>query len=191
MDWRRVFLYHPWKQTTIFVGLMKGATWRMRGRSRGWPIVHAGAMGRCRSGRIQLGHFTRLATGVRVESVGERPDAPARISIGDYTRVGEGTRIYARRSVTIGSGCAISWNCTITDVGMPDVGADAAADERAAPIVIEDHVWIGCNVQILNGVTIGAGAVIAAGSVVTSDVPPGTLMMGNPARAVREVALWK
>lgn len=186
-----MFLYHPWKQTAIFVGLMKGATWRLRGRSRGWPIVHAGATGRCRAGRIRLGHFTRLATGVRVEAVGEGTAAPASVSIGDYTRVGEGTRIYAQRSVTIGAGCAISWNCTIADVGMPVAESDDAPGVLAAPIVIEDHVWIGCNVQILNGITIGSGAVIAAGSVVTSDVPAGMLAMGNPARAVRKVAQWR
>jgi carbonic anhydrase/acetyltransferase-like protein (isoleucine patch superfamily) len=192
MNWRRVFVYHPRKQTKIFLGLIRGAAWRLRGRSHGWPIVQWGVVSRCRFGRIRLGHFTRLATGVCLEAIGESLEEPARITIGDFTRVGEGTRIHARRGVTIGSHCAISWNCTIADLGMPEVEANAESkDLPASPIVIEDHVWIGCNVRVLGGVTIGTGAVVSAGSVVTSDVPPATLVAGNPARPIRVVGRWK
>ena len=53
------------------------------------------------------------------------------------------------------------------------------------PVVIEDEAWIGAQVTILAGVRIGRGAVIGAGSVVTSDVPPATIVAGNPARVVR------
>jgi acetyltransferase-like isoleucine patch superfamily enzyme len=54
-----------------------------------------------------------------------------------------------------------------------------------APIIIEDHVWISFNVIVFKGVTIGKGAIIAAGSVVTKDVAPFTLMAGNPAKPVK------
>jgi acetyltransferase-like isoleucine patch superfamily enzyme len=57
----------------------------------------------------------------------------------------------------------------------------------SAPIEIGDHVWIGARAMVLKGVTIGDGAVVAAASVVTKDVAPGTLVAGSPARYVRDV----
>jgi maltose O-acetyltransferase len=55
----------------------------------------------------------------------------------------------------------------------------------AAPITIEDYVWIGMNATILGGVSIGKGAVVAAGALVWKDVPPFTVVAGTPARAIR------
>jgi acetyltransferase-like isoleucine patch superfamily enzyme len=57
-----------------------------------------------------------------------------------------------------------------------------------SPVVIEDKVWIGFNVIILKGVRVGEGAVVAAGSVVTKDVPPYCVVAGNPAHVVKELA---
>ncbi|MGZ6099020.1 MAG: DapH/DapD/GlmU-related protein, partial [Myxococcaceae bacterium] len=62
-----------------------------------------------------------------------------------------------------------------------------AGPSRSAPIVIGDGAWIAARVTILPGVTIGAGAIIGAGSVVTRDVSPHTLAVGNPARVVRRL----
>ena len=58
---------------------------------------------------------------------------------------------------------------------------------EASPVVIQDKCWIGFNVIILKGVTIGEGAVVAAGSVVTKDVAPYTLVAGNPARFIKDL----
>ena len=58
-------------------------------------------------------------------------------------------------------------------------------DIGGAPIVIEDNVWIGANVAIMPGVTIGKHSVVAAGSVVTTDVPPDSVVAGVPAKVVR------
>lgn len=60
----------------------------------------------------------------------------------------------------------------------------------SAPIVIGDHVWIGMNVIVLKGVTIGEGAVVAAGSVVTKDVPPYSLVAGVPANVIKIDIKW-
>ena len=61
---------------------------------------------------------------------------------------------------------------------------------KSKPIVIEDNVWIGVNVLILKGVTIGHGSVIAAGSIVTRDIPCNCLAAGIPAKVIREKISW-
>lgn len=57
--------------------------------------------------------------------------------------------------------------------------------ENDQDVIIEDGVWIGCNVTILKGVTIGRGAVVGAGSLVTKDVPPYAIAVGNPAKVIK------
>jgi len=58
----------------------------------------------------------------------------------------------------------------------------APTDDEVRPVVIEDNVWIGTSAIIMPGVTIGQGSIVAAGAVVTMDVPPNTMFAGNPAR---------
>jgi maltose O-acetyltransferase len=60
-------------------------------------------------------------------------------------------------------------------------------DIKSKPVVIESDVWIGFNSTILKGVTIGTGAIVAACSLVTKDVPPKTIVAGNPARLIRDI----
>ncbi len=62
--------------------------------------------------------------------------------------------------------------------------------EEIKPVKIGDNVWIGCNSIILKGITIGNGAVVAAGSIVTKDVPPKVLVGGNPAKVIKEDIYW-
>ncbi len=63
-------------------------------------------------------------------------------------------------------------------------------EERTAPVSIGNDVWIGCRSIVLKGVSIGDGAIVAAGSVVTKDVPAYTLVAGNPAQIKKKVAGW-
>ncbi|HYN69036.1 MAG TPA: acyltransferase [Candidatus Eisenbacteria bacterium] len=91
-------------------------------------------------------------------------------------------------SVTIGRDVAISSGVTIRDSDNHAIDGKAG---RAAPIEIGDHVWIGLNAIILKGVKIGDGAIVAAGAVVTGDVPAGTLVGGVPARVIREGVTWE
>jgi acetyltransferase-like isoleucine patch superfamily enzyme len=90
-------------------------------------------------------------------------------------------------SVSIGHSVAIGENVSIRDSDN-HLLADRQADSAA--IDIGDRVWIGMNATILKGVRIGAGAVVAAGAVVTRDVPAATLVAGVPARALRRVE-WR
>lgn len=89
-------------------------------------------------------------------------------------------------SITIGDGCAIShdFTCLDSNAHMLD------GSRGTAPVRIGNHVWIGTRVTVLPGVAIGDGAVVAAGSVVTKDVPAGSLVAGSPARVIKEHVEW-
>lgn len=89
--------------------------------------------------------------------------------------------------VTIGDYVMIGPNVTLCTAGHPlDAETRYTYEEFAKPIHIADKVWIGANVIVLPGVNIGTGAVVGAGSVVTKDVPEHTVVVGNPARVVKE-----
>ena len=108
------------------------------------------------------------------------------ISIGDDFVGNFGLTILDEAPVTIGNHVYIGPN-----VGIYTVHHALLADQRnegimqSLPVEIHDNVWIGGNVVILRGVTIGEGAVIGAGSVVTHDIPPRVIAAGNPCRVLR------
>ena len=101
------------------------------------------------------------------------------------------------KPVTIGKGCFIQQCCTffgrggITIGNLITINHDPDPENRNAtygrPIIIEDKVWIGINSTVLPGVRIGYGAIIGGGSVVTKDVPPMTVVAGNPARFIKKI----
>jgi acetyltransferase-like isoleucine patch superfamily enzyme len=125
----------------------------------------------------------------------------ASLSLGDRTFVGKSMMAIASR-VEIGNDVLIAWGCTIVDhdshalcfsgrkndVSNWYLGLKDWSRVEIEPVTIRDKVWIGLNVVILKGVTIGEGAVVAAASVVTKDVEPWTIVAGNPARVVRELS---
>ncbi|MDO4540261.1 MAG: acyltransferase [Syntrophomonadaceae bacterium] len=114
-----------------------------------------------------------------------------KIYIGDDTYLGDGCNLLAVDELRIGKGCAISWHVLFMDTSSHPVGMEGEeAVLKVAPIVIEDHVWIGCRAVILKGVTVGEGAIVANNAVVTRDVPPRSLVGGNPARVIRENVTW-
>jgi acetyltransferase-like isoleucine patch superfamily enzyme len=171
----------------------------IRGWLRGWQFEEHGflILGRgvriCkRNGRLLAGRVVRLRPGCRIAVVG-KGETPAVLSIGDLTEIGDRTIINASLQVQIGARCAISWDCDISDSDFHHIQMEAGVPSPpvSAPVIIEDEVWIGTRCLILKGVTIGRGSVIGAGSVVRRDVPPYSLMMGNPARRVAHIAGWK
>lgn len=92
-------------------------------------------------------------------------------------------------NIELGDGVAISDNVEIQDSDNHFI--DGKSDKMSAPIKIEDNVWIGKNAIILKGVTIGKGAIVGAGSVVTKDVPPSTIVAGNPAKVIKQIKNWQ
>jgi acetyltransferase-like isoleucine patch superfamily enzyme len=116
----------------------------------------------------------------------------ATIVIRNGTVINEGTGIVAFRRVEIGEHCRIAANVTIMDNDLHKhaKGADKPVME-CKEVIIKDHVWIGINAMILKGVTIGEGAIVAAGSMVTEDVKERTLVAGVPARVIQEDVVWE
>jgi maltose O-acetyltransferase len=110
----------------------------------------------------------------------------ARVVIGDQSFINYGTSISAHQEVTIGRRCKIGHYVFIMDSNQHDL-LDRTKVPPASPIVIEDEVWIGAHSIILPGVRIGKNSVVAAGSVVTRDVPPDCLVAGNPATFKRKL----
>ena len=110
--------------------------------------------------------------------------AGGRLEIGDRTFVNYGSSIAATGSVCIGRDCLLGMYTIILDNDFHEL--DARTHRPAPrPVVLEDNVWLGHRVLVLPGVTIGHDAVVGAGSVVTADIPPRSLAVGNPARVVR------
>jgi maltose O-acetyltransferase len=108
----------------------------------------------------------------------------ARISIGDHTFINYGSSISAYKEVRIGRHCLLGHHTLIVDRNEHGVEHREVVP-LPAQVIIEDHVWIGSRVVILPGVFVGHHSVIGAGSVVTKDIPPTCLAVGNPARVVR------
>ncbi len=116
----------------------------------------------------------------------------SQINIGNNSGL-SGTSICSAKSITIGKNCLIGANVTITDY---DFHAISPVNRRyntnkndigCAPVVIEDNVWLGMNVIVLKGVTIGRNSIIAAGSVVTKSISRNSIAGGNPARIIRPI----
>jgi acetyltransferase-like isoleucine patch superfamily enzyme len=115
-----------------------------------------------------------------------------------------GLKLYTKGQITIGDHSVIDRDCTLDGRGVIKIGSnvnlapevmiltayhDPDSDNFAGiekAVVIEDYVWIATRAMVLPGVTIGRGAIVAAGSVVTKDVPPQTIVGGNPARIIRQ-----
>ncbi len=157
----------------------------------------AGIIGQSSKDQVVLGKNVRLSGWLTILDKGK-------ITIGDYTLIGNKAVIQAWERVNIGSYTMISPDVWIQDnnshsiyaqdrlidmLGSRDfneVGIDTT-NAIHKPIHIGDHVWIGRRAMIFKGVTIGDRAIVAAGAVVTHDVPADTVVAGNPARVVKTI----
>jgi acetyltransferase-like isoleucine patch superfamily enzyme len=151
-------------------------------------------------GAVKLGDYVSCYAGCSF-SLGQK----GRATVGDFTLM-NGALVMAEELIEIGSYCLISWNVGIADSDFHPIDpaqrridAHALAPYykdrpprppiRTAPVRIADNVWIGMNAVILKGVTIGENSVVAAGSVVSKNVAPNTVVAGNPAVVVKELAI--
>jgi acetyltransferase-like isoleucine patch superfamily enzyme len=142
----------------------------------------------------------KVTLGARVHLDGDQvwmatgSGTPRTLEIGDDVGIGFGTELIVGDTIRIGSHVMISTRvCLIGYDGHPtDPYARARGEppgpEGSAPITIKDHAWIGSRSIIMKGVTIGRGAIVAMGSVVKMSVPDLSIVSGNPARVVWQVA---
>ena len=143
---------------------------------------------------ISIGLNARIAGELLVFAHG------GRIEIGDDCFVGEGSRIWSAHSITIGSRVLISHAVNVHDTNSHSISAasrhahmtairstghpETLSDVADSPVVVEDDVWIGFNAVVLKGVRIGQGSIIGAAALISKNVAPYSLMVGNPARCV-------
>lgn len=127
-----------------------------------------------------------------------------KIEVGNNIYIGTGTVLQAKEFIKIGDNVIISNNVLIVDNNNHPTSPEERlkmsqcenymADElwtwkyaQSSPIVIEDNVWIGKNAVVMKGVTIGKGSIVALGAIVTKDVPPYSVVAGNPAKIVKHL----
>jgi acetyltransferase-like isoleucine patch superfamily enzyme len=156
---------------------------RLRGKARApFSVRLQGRVQLSGDGEVVLGEGVSLnGTVVPVELV---TYSSGRIEIGNHTFINYGSSIAARASVKIGHYCHLGHYTFVMDNDQHGVVRRMELPQ-SDPVIIEDHVWIGCKAVILPGVHIGSYAVIGAGSIVTKDIPPRCVAAGNPARVLR------
>jgi acetyltransferase-like isoleucine patch superfamily enzyme len=169
----------PWNRARIHWELMR------RGAFARWPL-HGNVLAALTDGRLEIGANTLF-----------EPNVWITIGDGAHVRIGEGTflniavMVAAHELVEIGSHCMLANGCFVTDANHrfddPDTPVPWQGFDTKGSTRIGDNVWLGANVVVTSGVTIGERCVIGANSVVTQDIPPFSIAAGVPAKVLRAV----
>lgn len=146
---------------------------------------------------VVIGRDTEVRSGFRFEALA--PPGATVIRIGDECHLGHDVRLVAVNGITVGDRVGIGHGCTLSDTVHDYKSTEEGASWQAGlkigrPLILGDHAWVGNNTVIAGGITIGAGAIVGANSMITRDVPPDTLVGGNPARVWRrrdEQGAWQ
>jgi acetyltransferase-like isoleucine patch superfamily enzyme len=177
------------------------ASWRrqLQGRvsiGRDTRLVGASLVVRDAPGcSLGIGDGSDIAASMVLEAAG------ARIQVGDRTHIGGGTLLDASTEIVVGDDVLIAFGALIMDhdshsldfdhrrhdVGEWIQGRKDWSHVPRSAVRVGDKVWVGTRAIVLKGVHLGEGSVVAAGSVVTRDVPAWTLVAGSPARVIREL----
>lgn len=113
-------------------------------------------------------------------------DCGKNINVGKNVFINSGCRFQDQGGITIGDGALIGHNAVLATLNH-DIDPQKRSTMHPAPITIGKDVWIGANVTVVPGVDIGDGAVIAAGAVVTQNVPPNVIAGGVPAKVLKKI----
>jgi acetyltransferase-like isoleucine patch superfamily enzyme len=164
------------------------------------PFYHKKGKASCirRRTRLDVAPWNKFELGANstIEDFSAINNGVGAVIIGDRTKIGLSNTIIG--PVTIGNDIRLAQNITLSglnhnyqDVNIP-IHVQGVS---TSPIVIEDETWIGANVVVLAGVKVGRHSIIAAGSVVTKDIPPFSVAAGNPARVLKkynpETKIWE
>jgi acetyltransferase-like isoleucine patch superfamily enzyme len=148
--------------------------------------------------RIVVGSNSHIYGQLTIHKLG------GKIHIGNDCSLGENSRIVSLSKITIGDRVMIAHNVNILDNNSHPIDAkdrhidflnnylhhNIPVDIASQEVIIEDDVWIGFNSIILKGVRIGRGAIIGAGSIVTKDIAPWTVNVGNPIQSIKTTETW-
>ncbi|MEL6772164.1 MAG: acyltransferase [Bacteroidota bacterium] len=136
------------------------------------------------AGTIEIGDRVAIRSRVATTELSAGPGATIRI--GAHSFINHGASLSARVGITIGENVQIAPHVVVMDSDFHAVG-DLSDPGKQAPIVIEDGAWLAIRSTVLKGVTVGRGAVVAAGAVVVKDVPPYSVVAGVPAKVIRQM----
>lgn len=155
------------------------------------PFYHKKGKGACirRRTRLDVVPWNQFELGVdsTIEDFSAINNGVGPVIIGDRTKIGLSNTIIG--PVTIGNDIRLAQNITLSGLNHNYQDINIPIHQQGvstAPIRIEDNTWIGANVVVLAGITVGKHSIVAAGSIVTKDVPPYSVAVGNPARIVKQ-----
>jgi acetyltransferase-like isoleucine patch superfamily enzyme len=169
----------PWNRARIHWHLLRREAFAR------WPL-HGDVLEAFDDGRLEVGAQALFEPHVWITA-----PAPGRVRIGDGTFLNVGVMVAAVDLVEIGAHCMLANGCFVTDGNHrfddPDTPVPWQGFTSKGPTRIGDNAWLGANVVVTSGVTIGERCVIGANSVVTQDVPPFSIAAGAPAKVLRAV----
>ena len=189
--WNELWLWLVYPRVRLLFAY-NNIPWGHGWRLHGVPIIQ-----KHRNSRMTFGPGLRLRSSLRSNPLSPNHpvvlatwQAEAVLDIGaNFKMTGGG--ICAAEKIIIKNDVTVGANTAIIDTDFhpldPEYRKRNPSDAKTAMIVIENDVFIGMNCVILKGVTVGQGSVVGAGSVVMTDVPPGVVVAGNPAKIVREL----
>lgn len=180
-NWRLFLTGVGWFRAEIMIAFAKARGRQIKVGSK--PVFWRGRPTIAAYGTLILGSDCKLFATPFPARITVAPGAV--VEIGDEAGINYGVEIYAAKSIKMGENAMIGDLVTIYDTDFHRI--DEGSEPRVAPITIGDNVWIGRAAMVLPGVTIGDHSIVAAGAVVTKDIPPRSIVAGNPARIVREV----
>ena len=187
---RKFFYWQLWlyEKTSTFMAQIKFILWGIV-YGKGNRIIGKIIVFRTPDSEIQIGDHCIFNSssklnfrGINHPCVLQTGTPHARIMIGNHVEM-SGVSIVSNSSVTIGNHVLIGANCQIGDRD----GHSNRYKSSPEPIIIEDGVWLGMNVTVLKGVTIGARSIIGANSVVTKDIPANCIAVGNPCKKIKDL----
>ena len=192
--WKAWNQLHSWLTYPIvrFQFAINGIPW-----GKGWRFYGAPIVQKHRRSVMKFGNGLQLRSSVRSTPLGPyHPVILSTLNEGALLKIGDnfgmnGGVICAAEKILIGNNVTVGANTTIVDTEFhpsnPDQRRLTPNIGQASATIIQDDVFVGANCFILRGVTIGRGSLVGTGSVVTSDVAPGMIVFGNPARTVGKV----